>query len=155
MRAIILSIYQRGEYVTEIHMTNSLVIYGKLTGVLVVLVFAVGIHLVRRGLQTQPTEGEWQVPVANQERGREMIRHHGCGACHTIPGIRDATGLVGPPLDHLRDKMYIAGVLVNNPQNLAYWIQEPRETNPLTAMPDLGVGPEDARDIAAYLYANP
>jgi cytochrome c len=30
--------------------------------------------------------------------GREAIAHYGCGACHTVPGVRRAQGMVGPPL---------------------------------------------------------
>jgi hypothetical protein len=48
--------------------------------------------------------------------------------------------------------MYIGGVLPNQPSNLVRWIRFPRETDSLTAMPDLGVSERDARDIAAYLY---
>jgi cytochrome c1 len=33
------------------------------------------------------------------------------------------------------------------------WLQDPQAIRPQTAMPNLGVGEEDARDIAAYLYA--
>jgi cytochrome c1 len=32
------------------------------------------------------------------------------------------------------------------------WIQDPQAIRPHTAMPNLHVGEEDARDIAAYLY---
>jgi hypothetical protein len=48
---------------------------------------------------------------------------------------------------------YIAGQLSNDPQNLLRWIQDPQAVEPGTAMPDLGVGPEVARDMAAYLYS--
>jgi cytochrome c1 len=33
------------------------------------------------------------------------------------------------------------------------WIEHPRAINPQTAMPELGVTPAQARDIAAYLYS--
>ena len=56
---------------------------------------------------------------------------------------------VGPALSHAEAE---AGVLTNTPDNLSRWIQSPREVDSLTAMPDVGVTPRDARDIAAYLY---
>jgi cytochrome c2 len=31
-------------------------------------------------------------------RGKDLIKNYGCGACHTIPGIYSARGMVGPPL---------------------------------------------------------
>jgi cytochrome c1 len=32
------------------------------------------------------------------------------------------------------------------------WIQHPRQVEPRTAMPEMGVTEQDSRDIAAYLY---
>lgn len=84
--------------------------------------------------------------------GRERIGYYGCGACHTVPGVAGANRQVGPPLTGLPERMFIAGVLANNPANLIRWIESPTAVDPLAAMPDLGVTPADARDIAAYLY---
>jgi cytochrome c1 len=47
---------------------------------------------------------------------------------------------------------YIAGHLPNNGPNLIRWIRDPQQVDPGNAMPDLGVGDVDARDIAAYLF---
>src|SRR5205823_2437993 len=87
------------------------------------------------------------------EAGRVALTNYGCNTCHTIPGIADARGLVGPPLTQLANRIYIAGVLANTPDNLVLWIQQPRSVNPRTAMPNLGVDEVSARNIAAYLYA--
>ena len=46
-------------------------------------------------------------------------------------------------------------VLTNPPENLARWIEAPQEVDSLTAMPDVGVGPAEARDIATWLYPRP
>ncbi|MGW4967215.1 c-type cytochrome [Nonomuraea sp. NPDC004186] len=81
-----------------------------------------------------------------------MINGYGCASCHTVPGVRDAQGLVGPPLASSAPT-YIAGVLVNTPSNLQRWIRYPQAVEPGTAMPDLGVTEQDARDIAAYLLS--
>ena len=89
------------------------------------------------------------------ERGRTAIRAYGCGACHTVGGVPGADGLVGPPLDGLGDRAYVAGVLTNTPDNLVRWIESPKAVDSLTAMPDVGVATQDARDIAAYLYTRP
>jgi putative membrane protein len=86
-------------------------------------------------------------------RGRALLAQYGCETCHTIPGVPGAQALVGPPLERLANRSYLAGSLPNTPANLMRWIREPRELSPRTAMPDLGVGEEDARDMAAYLYA--
>lgn len=86
-------------------------------------------------------------------RGRRLIRANGCGSCHTIPGIPNAEGLVGPPLLKFGSRSYIAGRLPNNPENLRRWIEDPQAVEPGNAMPDLGISALDARDIAAYLLS--
>lgn len=91
----------------------------------------------------------------NAARGRTALLRYGCGSCHTVAEIPTARGLVGPPLSGLRDRMYIAGMLRNSPANLERWIHNPKEVNPQTAMPVLGVSDRDAADIAAYIYSIP
>jgi cytochrome c len=85
-------------------------------------------------------------------RGVEAINRYGCATCHTIPGVPGATALVGPNLQQVASRMYLAGVLPNTPDNMIRWIQHPRDVDPLTAMPNLNVNDSDARDIASYLY---
>jgi cytochrome c1 len=91
----------------------------------------------------------------NPQYGKQLIRDYGCGACHIVPGIHAARGLVGPPLYFLGQRTMIAGELPNSPGNLAHWIQHPRSVDPKTAMPDLGLTEDQAYDIAAYLYTLP
>jgi cytochrome c2 len=86
------------------------------------------------------------------EAGRAAVKTYGCDVCHTIPGVADARGLVGPPLTQIANRIYIAGVLTNTPDNLIEWIQNPPGVDPRTAMPNLGVDDAAARNIAAYLY---
>jgi cytochrome c len=85
-------------------------------------------------------------------RGRYLIKAYGCAGCHEIPRIEEAAGKIGPPLDSFKDRGTIAGVMANSVPNLVLWLQHPRAVDPKTAMPDLGVGEQDARDIAAYLF---
>jgi cytochrome c len=84
-------------------------------------------------------------------RGRDHIQYYGCGSCHTIPGVSGAHATVGPPLNRMGVRTYIAGTLANSPQHLALWIQHPQQIHPGTAMPEMGVTPGDAADIARYL----
>ena len=86
------------------------------------------------------------------EAGRVAVKTYGCDVCHTIPGVVDARGLVGPTLTQIASRIYIAGVLTNTPDNLIEWIQNPPGVDPRTAMPNLGVEGTAVRDIAAYLY---
>jgi cytochrome c len=87
------------------------------------------------------------------ERGRAAIGKYGCGACHTIAGVAAARGLVGPPLTGIGERMYVAGVLPNNAENIVRWIRDPKGVDGKTAMPNLGVDSRDAIDIATYLYS--
>ena len=85
------------------------------------------------------------------KRGRDHMQYYGCGSCHTIPGIPGANATVGPPLDRMGMRMYIAGTLPNSQKDLARWIQHPQTIHPGSAMPELGVTSKDANDIAQYL----
>jgi cytochrome c len=85
-------------------------------------------------------------------RGKDVIRRYGCSSCHTIPGVEGARGQVGPSLEGIASRAYLAGKLPNTPENMIKWIREPQEVQPGTAMPELGVTEQDGKDIAAYLY---
>lgn len=84
--------------------------------------------------------------------GRENIAKYHCGACHTIPGISGAHGVFGPPLTAIGRRTYIAGEFPNAPDTLVHWIMAPTSMKPGTAMPDLNIPEQQARNIAAYLY---
>lgn len=89
--------------------------------------------------------------VGSSERGRATIEAYGCGKCHTIPGIRGANGVVGPPLESLAQRTYIGGNFPNTAETLTHWIMTPQEMKPGTAMPSLGLSESQARDVVAYL----
>jgi cytochrome c len=84
--------------------------------------------------------------------GQVAFGKYSCGGCHTILGVSGANGTVGPPLDGVAARGIIGGRLANNPTNMMQWIQDPQHVSPGTAMPNLGVTPQDSRDIAAFLY---
>jgi cytochrome c2 len=85
--------------------------------------------------------------------GRALLARYGCASCHKIKGIAHSDSHVGPPLDDIRARGYIAGVLPHTADNLMRWIRHPRQIVPNTAMPELGVTEDEARDMAAYLYS--
>ncbi|CAB3728492.1 c-type cytochrome [Paraburkholderia rhynchosiae] len=85
-------------------------------------------------------------------RGKALIARAGCGSCHTIEGVEGANSLVGPPLNGFRQRTYIGGVAANSATNLERWLMHRQEFSPRTAMPDLGLSADQARDIAGYLY---
>jgi cytochrome c len=92
------------------------------------------------------------VPRASAQRGHDLIVENGCGMCHTIGGVELARGNVGPPLTNFRDKRRIAAKLPNRPDAVVRWLLDPQAVDPGTLMPNLRLTPEQARDIADYLY---
>jgi cytochrome c len=85
------------------------------------------------------------------QRGRALLTQYQCGACHAIPGIAAARGNIAQPLFAWSRRSYIAGRLPNRPEVLARWIVDPPGMVPGTAMPRMGVTPDEARAMAAYL----
>jgi cytochrome c2 len=86
--------------------------------------------------------------------GRAIVASgiHGCTACHAVPGIRDARGIVGPPLHGVARRGFIAGRLPNTPAVLVAFLENPPSLAPETGMPDVGLTAGEARHVAAYLY---
>jgi cytochrome c len=115
-------------------------------------VFACALAAVSACQQVELERKAQAMTGGSPQRGKAAIGRYGCGTCHTIPGVEGASALVGPNLEQVASRMYVAGVLPNTPDNMIRWIQHPRDVDPLTAMPNLGVTDQDARDIAGYLY---
>ena len=90
--------------------------------------------------------------IGDVEAGKRAIGTYGCGACHEIPGITGARGLVGPSLDRMGRRIYIAGLLRNTPENMVTWLLDPQKIVPGNAMPVVGLTEEQARNVTAYLY---
>lgn len=88
---------------------------------------------------------------ADIARGRLLIGSHGCIACHVVPGVRGPAAKVGPPLTSMARRTYIGGVLPNTSDNLVRWLLDPPAIDRRTAMPNMGMSHDDAKDIAAYL----
>jgi cytochrome c2 len=88
----------------------------------------------------------------NPENGQLLLRQFACGSCHSIPGVANAAGKVGPPLEGVAKRVYLGGVLPNTPENMVSFIREPHKADPRTAMPAMGVTEAHARDMVAYLY---
>jgi cytochrome c2 len=92
------------------------------------------------------------LPIGDPLRGKQLMVRYGCGSCHTIPGVPGADALVGPPLTRFGLRSYIAGRAPNTPDQLVNWIQNPKQIDEKTAMPNMGIPKSDAVHIARYLY---
>ena len=89
--------------------------------------------------------------VGNAERGRNAMREYACIACHSIPGVTGGDLHIGPSLEGFCRREWIAGRVPNTTDNLVAWLRDPQRIDPETAMPDMNVTPQHARDMAAYL----
>ncbi len=83
--------------------------------------------------------------------GQAAFLQAGCATCHVITSLRGADGLVGPPLDRIASRTYLAGMLTNTPGNMHHWVKNPSQVNPATAMPDLHLSDDEVSSIVAYL----
>lgn len=85
--------------------------------------------------------------------GADLFQQRGCAACHTVSGTA-AAGKVGPDLTHFGSRTTVAaGVLESTPENIAAWLADPPKIKPDSAMPKLGLSPEDTTALVAYLQA--
>ena len=98
----------------------------------------------KRPESVSPTAGD-------PNRGKQLIEQYGCNSCHIVPGINGAKGMVGPSMEHIASRQIIAMKLPNTTANMTAYIQNPQMADPQNAMPNLGVKPDEARDIVAYL----
>ena len=102
--------------------------------------------------QKETSRKEMQAATSpDPRRGAIALHQYACTTCHRIPGLVGADAHVGPPLEGIASRKYLAGRLPNTPQNLLRWIRDPKGVNPATLMPNLEVTEDHARDIAAYL----
>jgi cytochrome c len=99
----------------------------------------------------EPGTGQTKPAGGSIDYGRRQIQKHSCGACHEIPGISGARGRVGPPLDGMGHRAFIAGMLRNTPDNMIAWLLDPQKFVPGNAMPPAGLTEQEAADVAAYL----
>jgi cytochrome c len=86
-------------------------------------------------------------------RGEVLIYRYAFGICHIIPGIHGAVGRGGPDLTHVGQCPILAGSLSSDPGMMVRWLMHPQLLSPGSGMPEKGMEERQARDIAAYLYA--
>lgn len=115
---------------------------------------------VEQGIAKMPQQPQvenqpfYQALTPAQQSGVRTILQRACGGCHVIPNIPGASGTVGPSLAGVADRKQIAGDAVpnNSVEDLAAWVQDPQKLKQGTAMPNLGLSAEEARNVAEYLY---
>lgn len=85
------------------------------------------------------------------ERGRDIYMSSACVYCHTIAGT-PSNGTLGPDLTHMASRETLAaGMLENNPGNLAGWIIDPQHIKPGSEMPGVHLTGEELQALLDYL----
>jgi cytochrome c oxidase subunit 2 len=85
-----------------------------------------------------------------QTRGLALVEYR-CGLCHRVRGT-EAGAITAPDLTHLMSRRTLAaGTLLNNPGNLAGWIQNPQTIKPGNQMPNQYLSAPQLSDALAYL----
>jgi cytochrome c oxidase subunit II len=87
--------------------------------------------------------------------GEKLFLAKGCVGCHSLNAVDAPKGMIGPNLANVGARSYIgAGSFKNTDENLARWVQNPQAMKVGVLMPNLGVTPEEARSLVAYLRAH-
>ncbi len=89
---------------------------------------------------------------ADPGRGKRVVERVACAACHEIPGVAWPKGRMGGSLHGFAERSLIAGRFPNQPAILVRWVADAPSLAPGSGMPPQPLSPEEARDVAAYLY---
>jgi cytochrome c oxidase subunit II len=83
--------------------------------------------------------------------GKKIFETTSCVNCHNVAGTV-AKGQFGPDLTHLMSRDTIAaGILLNTPDNLRRWIENPERFKPGSQMPAMGLGDRELKAVTAYM----
>ena len=87
--------------------------------------------------------------------GEKLFQAKGCIGCHSLNAVNAPKGMIGPNLANVGARSYIgAGSFKNTDETLARWIQNPQAMKKGVLMPNLGVTPEEAKSLVAFLRAH-
>ena len=87
--------------------------------------------------------------------GEKLFLAKGCVGCHSLNAVDAPKGMIGPNLANIGARSYIgAGSFKNTDETLARWIQNPQAMKEGVLMPNLGVKPDEAKALVAYLRAH-
>jgi cytochrome c oxidase subunit 2 len=110
---------------------------------------------LRAFVETADSFDEWveqqRQPAVQDTVGLQAFLSSGCGACHAIIGT-PAQAKIGPDLTKFGSRSTIAaGILPNEPDQLAAWLRNPESMKPGVRMPNLNLSEERIASLVAYL----
>ncbi len=87
----------------------------------------------------------------NAHNGKLIFEQQACINCHTVAGTV-ANGRFGPDLTHLMSRDTLAaGAMLNTPENLKAWIEDPNTFKTGSLMPAMHLSDRQNAQITAYL----
>ena len=85
-------------------------------------------------------------------QGGQIFATGACVGCHTVNGVKNASGTTGPDLTHFGSRTTFAGATFKNvPGNLANWLRDPPAIKPGADMPNLHLTEAQINALIAYL----
>jgi cytochrome c oxidase subunit 2 len=96
------------------------------------------------------------VPVRGSlaEAGQQAFAHGACIACHTIAGVPQARGTIGPNLTHVGSRSTLAAAtLPNTDEWLRRWITNAPSLKPGSLMPAMPLPDDQVAALIAYLQS--
>ncbi len=91
------------------------------------------------------------VTTGDAQNGKALFISKACAGCHTIQGIPEAQGKVGPELTHWAGNSLIADTLPNTDENLRKWLKDPPAVKPATLMPNQNLADREIDTLIAFL----
>ena len=93
-------------------------------------------------------------PATDAEaRGAKLFTSMTCVKCHSLTGNGEGAR-AAPDLTHLADRTTLgAGVVMNNPTELARWLKHPQDLKKGCHMPDVQLTDAQVADFVAYFGA--
>ena len=88
------------------------------------------------------------------EQGQQAFARGACIACHTIAGLPQARGTVGPNLTHVASRTTLAGAMLpNTTEWLRRWIANAPSLKPGSLMPAMPLPEDQMAALVAYLQS--
>jgi cytochrome c oxidase subunit 2 len=83
--------------------------------------------------------------------GENVFMTEQCASCHAIRGTA-AVGTIGPDLTHLATRRTLAALMIPNDRaHLTQWVDDPQSIKPGNKMPQLGLSPQQLRQVVAFM----
>jgi len=106
-------------------------------------------------VQQPGTQAKPQGQGSQYAAGEQLFMTKGCVGCHSLQAVNAPKGMIGPNLANVGARTYIgAGSFQNTDENLSRWIQNPQALKKGVLMPNLGVTPDEAKSLVAFLRAH-